>query len=239
MIILIFIVLSISCHSVEYYWKTELPAEYAESFQRCADSWSLALDNTVVFVRNDSIGTISLKKSKMQNGVLGQAIGHAPFCEVRITSDVAVSMQKDKSKNIYIDDIMTHEIGHVLGLRHTKTEVKDLDFESMNALQVGFQGMLATLHINDINEVRRAHGLDQKTITPLEVNIERPTRKTISLSASDADENVSWLIVDSKKEALLAGNPVIIPARKQRVRALWNGRCAEFTVIPRKIKRIK
>lgn len=207
---------------VVYLFDENLPQEYKESFVEAANRWSRAIDNKVRFVELEpgkaGRADIYLAKAPLDDKTNAHVEWHSDSNGSMLCAFVRFNDKKEFSRStdydtpgvLNLDDIMTHEGGHMAGLKHSDSSkvtypIREFfDMPTMIATACHQRkGTMKTLHLDDVAGVRALYGLSAPSSETIPLKIDfvsgkrrkdisqikrlRPGRYEISALAGEGD----------------------------------------------------
>ena len=216
---------------IRYVIQAGLQPEIAEAFGRSAQRWSDALDGKITFRRTDfdaSSNDLQIVSDNMTDTndiaeTISLATDYYIYSSIIALNKKALPYENNKFSNVLItqksqtlDDVLTHEIGHVLGLGdlHNDKNIvtphdNTYDFPTMvnditynYPIMAGWRnpitGIRQTLHLDDIDGVRNLYGLPEWQDRSLNGMVAERIgwRKYRLYYSGEADKNLLWKFKD-------------------------------------------
>ena len=184
---------------------------------------------------------------------------------IRRDNDVSSSNESQDLSALFKEDVITHELGHLLGLDDIYDPSKinypynmQKDFPTMFFENRGF-GIISTLHIDDVNGIRKRYELPEQPDRTLsdEIIVEQIKGKKYRLyvSSTEVDNHLVWNFKKRNSEAwksgfeteITFGKDVRIQRKKGdkknrycfEVQLQWNGRTATYEIPLRTLRKEK
>ncbi|MDP1695644.1 MAG: hypothetical protein Q8L29_01875 [archaeon] len=222
---------------LKYYVDPKCPKEFEEVFIESARKWTDALDGKITFVssknaeKRDIYLTLEPPDSDDVAWVSSTPSEESDSKNIYIkSSKIKFNEKKEISDLILLKDIMTHELGHVLGLSDIeKTKLLNIQtpFDGRNDYPTMFQtigrkyGIRATLHLDDIDGVRSLYELPEWQDRTLEDTIYikriRGRKYRFFVSSDNMDENLIWDFNGKNKKLLETGLETEIVLKRDNV----------------------
>lgn len=201
---------------IEYEIDPELPECYRQSAERSAREWEKALDGIIVFREGRKENGIYITKGRLSKPWDAETWLDRSENEI-IRGEISFNEERVEwvmNMIYHLNDIMTHEFGHILGL--ADVYCSEYDRPTMNP---SLNGTQATVHQDDINGIGEIYGLSPKEPRPIEVY-----RKGYRLHAVGVDDKAMW----TYRGKTLFGSSIRAAQKRKPVSVVWNGRRGEY-----------